>query len=163
MNMDYVGDVVANMMTEFAARKIKQGASVAHEGLEAIATMHAEVPENLKTGVTILLRDDQKAARQLLERKKLIWQIESHETERYFRTLRGAQSTQDDFYLRVLRDLKRIHSYIAALAYPVLDGAGRMQERVVDIPAVESPRRRSHQCSKLWLRNRREKGFGSKP
>jgi phosphate:Na+ symporter len=61
--------------------------------------------------------------------------LESQATEDYFQRLREthAQTAEaDDFYLRVLRDLRRIHSYIAALAYPPLDRAGRMQERLVD-------------------------------
>jgi phosphate:Na+ symporter len=124
-------------MTEFAARKIKQGKSFDPEELEAIATMHAEVLQSLELGVAIFVRGDKNTARQLLDRKKLIWEIESRETELYFQSLRGTPPRpQDDFCLRVLRDLRRIHSYLAALAYPVLDHGGGMHDRVADVPIV---------------------------
>jgi hypothetical protein len=35
-------------------------------------------------------------------------------------------------HLRILRDLKRIHSLIAALAYPILNQAGQLQNRLVE-------------------------------
>jgi phosphate:Na+ symporter len=60
VNLDYVGDVVTNIMTEFAARKIKQGKSFDPEELEAIAAMHAEVLQSLELGVAIFVRGDKK-------------------------------------------------------------------------------------------------------
>jgi phosphate:Na+ symporter len=136
-NLDYVGDVVSNMMAEFAARKIKQGQPLRAEELEAIGDTHREVVASLELALAVFMSGDQKTARQLLERKKLIWRMESQATEHYFQRLREPHpqtGEADDFYLRVLRDLRRIHSYIAALAYPPLDRAGRMQERLVDMP-----------------------------
>jgi phosphate:Na+ symporter len=66
----------------------------------------------------------------------LIWQLESNAAERYFQRLRGTQAQNggsDDFYLRIIRDLKRIHSLIAALGYPILDRAGQLQDRLVEV------------------------------
>ncbi|MBV8137787.1 MAG: Na/Pi cotransporter family protein [Deltaproteobacteria bacterium] len=145
-NLDYLGDVVSNTRAEFAARKIKQGQPFAPGELEAIGDTQAEVVASLELALAVFMSGDQKTAGQLLERKKLIWRLESQATERYFRRLRETQAQSaetDDFYLRVLRDLRRIHSFIAALAYPPLDRAGRMQQRLVEMPTepqeVEGP------------------------
>jgi phosphate:Na+ symporter len=68
--------------------------------------------------------------------------MESKAAERYFshlRETRGQNGAADDFLLRILRDLKRIHSLIAALAYPILDRAGQLQNRLVEASTSESP------------------------
>ncbi|MBV8055513.1 MAG: hypothetical protein JO071_09775 [Deltaproteobacteria bacterium] len=36
-----------------------------------------------------------------------------------------------DVYLRILRDLRRVHSHIAALAYPILERASFLQDRAI--------------------------------
>jgi phosphate:Na+ symporter len=127
INFDYVGDIVATMMAEFASRKIKRGQSFTAEEFEEIAAMHAAVIESLNLGLAVFMRGDEVTARQLVERKKLIWQMENRAAERYFHRLRETRAQDGDgdfFYLRVLRDLKRIHSFIAALAYPILTAPG---------------------------------------
>ncbi|MBV8357745.1 MAG: Na/Pi cotransporter family protein, partial [Deltaproteobacteria bacterium] len=140
INFDYIGDIVAVMMAEFATRKIKRGQPFAPEELEEVAGMHAMVLESLNLGLAVFMRGDEQTARQLMERKKLVWQAEKRAAERYFQRLRETDAQNgkaDDSYLRVLRDLKRIHSFIAALAYPILDRAGQLQERLVEMTTPE--------------------------
>jgi phosphate:Na+ symporter len=140
INFDYIGDIVAVMMAEFATRKIKRDQSLAPQELEEVAGMHAAVLESLNLGLAVFMRGDEQTARQLVERKKLVWQMEKRAAERYFQRLRETRAQNgkaDDFYLRALRDLKRIHSFIAALAYPILDRAGQLQERLVEMPTPQ--------------------------
>jgi phosphate:Na+ symporter len=140
IHLDYIGDILANILVEFATTRIKQGQSIAPKEFEEIAYMHAQVVESLNLALAIFLRGEEATARQLVERKKLIWQLESKATERYFQGLRGAHlqnGGSDDFYLRILRDLKRIHSFIAALGYPILDRAGQLQNRLVEMSPGE--------------------------
>jgi phosphate:Na+ symporter len=54
-----------------------------------------------------------------------------------FRETHTQNGAADDFHLRILRDLKRVHSLIAALAYPILDRAGQLQNRLVEGSAGE--------------------------
>jgi phosphate:Na+ symporter len=54
--------------------------------------------------------------------------LENEASERHLRALRGGGG--GDVYLRILRDLKRIHSHLAALAYPPLERAGLLQGRL---------------------------------
>ena len=136
INLDYVGDILANILMEFASTRIKPGRSLAPEEFEEIASMHGQVIESFNLGLAVFLRGEEATARQLVERKKLMWQLESKAAEGYFQRLRGTHAHNggsDDFYLRILRDLKRIHSLIAALAYPILDRAGQLQNRLVEM------------------------------
>jgi phosphate:Na+ symporter len=140
INLDYIGDILANILMEFSTTRIKPGRSLAPEEFEEIASMHAQVIESLNLGLAVFMRGEETTARQLVERKRLIWQLESKAAERYFQRLREVQAKNgrsDDFYLRILRDLKRIHSLIAALAYPILDRAGQLQNRLVEMSSGE--------------------------
>jgi phosphate:Na+ symporter len=61
---------------------------------------------------------------QLIDRRTSIWQMENEATRVLLPVLGDAGNHRGDaadVYPRVLRDLKRIHSHIAALAYPILD------------------------------------------
>lgn len=142
INLDYVGDIVANSVMEFSTTRVKQGRPLAAEQLDEIAAMRAEVVESLNLGVAVFLRGDAQVAWQLVARKSLISEMETRATDRYFRHLRerhGEDDSADDFNMRILRDLKRIHSLIVALAYPILDRAGHPQNRIVRMPeGVES-------------------------
>ena len=142
INLDYVGDIVANSVMEFSTTRLKQGRPLAAEQLDEIAAMRAEVVESLNLGVAVFLRGDAQVARQLVARKTVISEMETRATERYFQHLRerrGEDDTADDFNMRILRDLKRVHSLIVALAYPILDRPGHLQNRIIQMPeGVES-------------------------
>jgi phosphate:Na+ symporter len=140
INLDYVGDILANILMEFATSRAGQGRSFAPEEFDEISSMQTEVLESLNLGLAVFLRGEELTARRLVARKTLIWQMESKAAERYFsrlRETRGQNGSADDFHLRILRDLKRIHSLIAALAYPILDRAGQLQNRLVEAPIIE--------------------------
>jgi phosphate:Na+ symporter len=137
INLDHIGDILANILSEFAYTRLKRRGSLTREEFDEIAYMHSQVVESLNLGLAVFMRGDEAVARQLVERKRLIWQIEARAAEGYFRRLREVHvqngGGEDDFYLRILRDLKRVHSLIAALAYPILDRAGQLQNRLVEI------------------------------
>jgi phosphate:Na+ symporter len=134
INIEHVGDIIANNLLEFAVKKAERSQSFSQHELEEIGSMHAYVVESLKLGLAVFLRGDERAARQLVDRKALIWRMENEANDCYFHMLREEEIHKygaGDVYLRVLRDLKRIHSHIAALAYPILDRAGLLQNRVI--------------------------------
>ena len=68
-------------------------------------------------------------ARKLIAEKTELRNAELAAAERHFERLReGQPETQEttSLHLDVLRDLKRIHSHICSVAYPVLEAAGEL-------------------------------------
>jgi phosphate:Na+ symporter len=68
-------------------------------------------------------------ARRLLAGKAALRGAELDATERHLERLReGRPETLEttSLHLDVLRDLRRIHSHICSVAYPVLDAAGEL-------------------------------------
>ena len=137
INMEHIGDITANNLMEFAAQKAQRGQDFSAEDIQDLAAMHAQVMDGLRLGLAVFLRGDLRAAQQLMERKSLLWRLENEASDRHVRALREHRDgASGDVYLRILRDLRRIHSHLAALAYVPLERAGLLQSRLVPQHAV---------------------------
>ncbi|MBV8169285.1 MAG: Na/Pi cotransporter family protein, partial [Alphaproteobacteria bacterium] len=76
------------------------------------------------------MSSDVKIARQLLEEKVAVREAEREAAEKHLARLRDGrlQSIEtSSLHLDVLRDLKRIHSHICSVAYPILEATGELQ------------------------------------
>jgi phosphate:Na+ symporter len=72
---------------------------------------------------------DVNEARKLIAEKTQLRNAELSAAEQHLERLREGRPESletTSLHLDVLRDLKRIHSHICAVAYPVLDAAGEM-------------------------------------
>jgi phosphate:Na+ symporter len=137
INLEHAGDIIANNLLEFAARRTRRAGDFAAEELDAIEAMHAELDDSLRLGLTVFLRGDAalRDARRLVVRKRLLRRQEAEAAPLNIRSLQGGVSgsaavttTIDSAdFLRVVRDLRRVHSHIAALAYPVLERAAESE------------------------------------
>jgi phosphate:Na+ symporter len=131
LNIEHIGDVVSNNLLEFAARRVKQtGQPFTAEELSDIESLHAELLLSFHLGLSVFLRDDERSARRLVPRKALLWRLERQASERHYRRIHdsGAASVEaSTLYLRILRDLRRVHSHIAAWAYPAFERHGLLR------------------------------------
>jgi phosphate:Na+ symporter len=133
INVEHVSDIIANSLMESAIRQQKRGQSLSADELQAIAMMHAELFESLRLAMTIFLRADPADARRLVQRKARLRELEANTTALCVQRLRDATlanraigtegtpaASDESGVLRVVRDLRRIHSHLASFAYPVL-------------------------------------------
>jgi len=135
INLEHVGDVVANSLLEFAVRRIRRGWPFATGEQDVIASMIAEILESLRIGLTVFLTRDASQAQRLVGRKGSLRRLEVRATELHVQLLRAAATgaradagagvarvaEEGSQFLRIVRDLRRVHSHIASLAYPVLN------------------------------------------
>ena len=79
-------------------------------------------------------------ARRLVAQKRLMRRMEAEAADINVRALQRAREGPDavraagvdsGIFLRIVRDLRRVHSHIAALAYPVLERAAEAADRRV--------------------------------
>jgi phosphate:Na+ symporter len=139
INLEHAGDIIANNLLEFAARRTRRAGGFAPEELDAIAAMHAELVDSLRLGLTVFLRGDAALhdARRLVVRKRQLRRQEAEAAALNIRSQQGGVSGSDSVtttidngdFLRIVRDLRRVHSHIAALAYPVLERAAESEGR----------------------------------
>lgn len=131
INIEHIGDITANNLMEFAAKKAQRGQDFSADDIQDLAVMHAQVMEGLRLAIAVFMRGDLRAAQHLMERKELLWRLENDASDRHVRDLRQQRDGGGDVYLRILRDLRRIHSHLAAIAYLPLERAGLLQGRLI--------------------------------
>src|SRR6202008_1103812 len=99
------------------------------EGAAELAAFHKRVCENLKIAISVFMSGDLGQARKLLEEKVELRNAALAAADQHLERLReGRPETLEttSLHLDVLRDLRRIHSHICSVAYPVLDAAGEL-------------------------------------
>ncbi len=123
-NLEYVGDIIDKNLLDLSEKRIKKQVSFSEEGFSEIVSLHDRVVENLKLAQNVFMSGDKNMARELVDIKATIRTEERAASENHFVRLEaGIQETIDtsSIHLDILRDLKRINSYITAVAYPILE------------------------------------------
>ena len=117
-----------NLM-ELASKKIKHRLKFSAEGAAELEAFHRGVMDNLKLALGVFMSGDSRIARQLLREKVQIREAERRASESHLARLREGrpESLETAAASRRVRDLKRIHSHICSVAYPVLEAIGELQ------------------------------------
>jgi phosphate:Na+ symporter len=139
INLEHIGDIIDKNLSELAAKKIKRQLQFSSEGAEELAAFHKRILESLRLALGVFMSGDVRDARRLIAEKTELRSIELAAGERHLDRLRqGLPATLEttSLHLDILRDLKRIHSHICSVAYPVLEAAGETvaAERVESEP-----------------------------
>jgi phosphate:Na+ symporter len=145
INLEHMGDIIDKNLSELAMKKIKRGFQFSPEGAEELSAFHKRTMDSLRIAFGVFMSGDVNEARKLLAEKALLRNTELAATERHLDRLRqGRPETIEttSLHLDVLRDLRRIHSHICSVAYPVLDAAGGLsanQNAESDAAAIPKP------------------------
>jgi phosphate:Na+ symporter len=145
INLEHIGDIIDKNLSELAAKKIKRRFQFSPEGAEELSAFHKRTMDSLRIAFGVFMSGDVTEARKLLADKALLRSAELAATERHLDRLReGRPETIEttSLHLDVLRDLRRIHSHICSVAYPVLDAAGELPAATAaatDAVAIGSP------------------------
>jgi phosphate:Na+ symporter len=144
INLEHIGDIIDKNLSELATKKIKRRFQFSPEGAEELAAFHRRIMDSLRIAFGVFMSGDVNEARKLLAEKAALRNAELAATERHLDRLReGRPETIEttSLHLDVLRDLRRIHSHLCSVAYPVLDAAGEpAADRVVSaaLPATST-------------------------
>lgn len=137
INLEHIGDIIDKNLMELAGKKIKRQLQFSPEGAAELQEFHRIVRDNLILATTVFLSGDVKSARQLLDEKTRIRELEFSASESHMARLkegRIASIETSSLHLDILRDLKRIHSHICATAYPALEAAGELRKTRLKTP-----------------------------
>jgi phosphate:Na+ symporter len=130
INLEHIGDIIDKNLMELAAKKIKHKYEFSKEGATELEAFHKRILENLKFAFSVFINQDVPTARKLIEEKTQLRTAELGSVESHLARLREGRPESietSSLHLDVLRDLKRIHSHICSVAYPVLEAAGELQ------------------------------------
>ena len=129
INLEHVGDIIDKNLSELAVKKIKRKLQFSTEGAAELTAFHKRILDSLRIAIGVFMSGDVTEARKLIAEKVQLRAAELAAAERHLDRLReGRPETLEttSLHLDVLRDLKRIHSHICSVAYPVLEAAGEM-------------------------------------
>ena len=129
INLEHMGDIIDKNLSELATKKIKRRFQFSPEGAEELSAFHKRTADSLRIAFGVFMSGDVNEARKLLAEKVNLRNVELAATERHLDRLREGRPESIEttsLHLDVLRDLRRIHSHICSVAYPVLDAAGEL-------------------------------------
>jgi phosphate:Na+ symporter len=135
INLEHISNLIANGLMEFAVKKISRSKPFSAEELEIIAALHAELLDSLRLAVAVFLNGAARDAARLITRKAALRRMEAQATTLQVRQLRDAATAahggdadrlaivaeESGLFLRIVSDLRRVHSHIATFAYSVLN------------------------------------------
>jgi phosphate:Na+ symporter len=142
INLEHMGDIIDKNLSELAAKKIKRKLQFSSDGAAEIAAFHKRILESLRLALGTFMSGDVKDARKLLAEKPELRNAELAAAENHLARLRDGRPESietSSLHLDVLRDLKRIHSHICSVAYPVLEAAGALQHAPSPASRSENP------------------------
>ncbi|MBM3117478.1 Na/Pi cotransporter family protein [Jeongeupia naejangsanensis] len=143
INMEHIGDIIDKNLMELAGKKIRSQLSFSHDGAAELTRLHHEVLENFHRAQSVFISADVRTAQTLLAGKATIRELGRHAADTHLARLRDGvpeSIASSSLHLDVLRDLRRIHSHICAIAYPVLEQGG----------APDEGRARPNEAGKTW-------------
>ncbi|MBM3584425.1 MAG: Na/Pi cotransporter family protein [Alphaproteobacteria bacterium] len=128
-NLEHIGDIIDKNLMELATKKARGRLRFSDEGFAEINALHARVLDNLQLALAVFVSDDAEIARRLLSEKVEVRRLERTASDNHMERLKAGlvESIETSaVHLDVLRDLKRIHSHIVAVAYPILERTGEL-------------------------------------
>jgi phosphate:Na+ symporter len=143
INLEHIGDIIDKNLSELATKKIKRRFQFSAEGADELSAFHKRIMEQLRIAFGVFMSGNVNEARKLIAEKAALRNTELEATERHLDRLReGRPETLEttSLHLDVLRDLRRIHSHICSVAYPVLDAAGEVatDRSIESMPAASA-------------------------
>lgn len=131
-NLEHIGDIIDRSLCEIIETKIKNQHRFSGEGFKEIQNFHHNILNNMKIAQAIFMSEDPKLARQLVEGKAFVRKAAQQSSRQHFERLRdGVPETHmtSTLHTDIIRDFKRINSYLTTVAYSILDNAEKHQER----------------------------------
>jgi phosphate:Na+ symporter len=130
VKLEQVGDIVVRNMLAHVKKKLDRGLEFTPEGWRELTAFHASVMANAHMAFNVLVSRDPATARQLVEEKDRLRDVEKATSKSHFARLReGTVKSLETstIHLDTIRDLKQINSLLASMAYPVLEEQGLLR------------------------------------
>ncbi len=131
VNLEAGADVIARKMVDLARRKHVENLKFSDQGWRELCDFHDVVLRNVQHGITVLMSKDVGLARELVEQKERVRDIEQSLERKHLKRLRQGLSESIEtsaIHLDLLRALKMLNTSFAMMAYPLLEEHGELLE-----------------------------------
>jgi len=142
-NLEHIGDIISvDLIHNIVQKKLSTRSKMSLQDREDIDNLYEPVLSAFQLSLSVFTSNDVSMARTLLARKYKFVKREKKAVLNHLEKIRvdaDYDSGLSAMQLDVLRDLKRINSHLASVAYPILEEAGQLR----------SPLRRNKSSEKL--------------
>lgn len=131
VNLEAAADTITRKIVDLAKRKQAENVNFSKEGWRELSDFYDRVLRNVQHGIAVLMTEDGGAARELVQQKELVREIEKKLERAHLTRLRaGATETIETsaIHLDLLRALKMLNTAFATIAYPLLKESGELLE-----------------------------------
>ncbi|MFT7533852.1 MAG: phosphate:Na+ symporter, partial [Gammaproteobacteria bacterium] len=121
-DIEHIGDIIESV-AGYARRKSIKGLQFSDAGMEDLENMYQRVLKSMHTAFDVFMSGDKTLADQLIKEKRSVGRLERTLARAHLRRLRDGLSQSietSSFHQDVLRDFKRIHSHLVAVAYTTI-------------------------------------------
>lgn len=133
-DLEHIGDIISgDLIRNIQQKKLVTRSKMSLQDREDLNDLYQPVLKAFELSLSVFTSGDVAMARQLLARKYKFVKRERKAVMNHLQKIRD-DSTYDSrlsaLQLDVLRDLKRINSHLTAVAYPILEIAGQLRNRL---------------------------------
>jgi phosphate:Na+ symporter len=128
-NLEHAGDVIDKNLMPMALKKIRNQRSFSQRGFQEIETIHNSVLDSVRLAQNVFITGDIDLARKLIQEKEKLRRAEIQASVSHIDRLReGIPETiaTTSLHLDIIRDYRRINSYMCTVAYPLLEEKGEL-------------------------------------
>jgi len=130
-NLEHIGDIISDdLIQNIRQKKLATRSKMSLQDREDINNLYQPVLESFQLSLSVFTSSDIAMARSLLARKYKFVKREKKAVLNHLQKIRDDadyDSGLSAMQLDVLRDLKRISSHLASVAYPILEAAGHLR------------------------------------
>lgn len=130
-NLESGADVIARKVVSLARQKHLEKTNFSDDGWRELSDFHDKVLRNVQHGIAVLMSNDTGAARELVEQKEMIREIEQKLERTHLTRLRQGLTESIEtsaIHIDLLRSLKMLNTAFAMIAYPLLKEQGELLE-----------------------------------
>ncbi|MCF6305618.1 MAG: Na/Pi cotransporter family protein [Rhodobacteraceae bacterium] len=129
-NLEHMADIAENLLGALEKRS-KMEVGFSKEGLADLLTLNKRLTTNLTLAINVFMSGDVAIARQLIKDKSRVNKMQNEFVYAHMERLKEGRMDSlgtSSLHMDILRDQRRIHSHITAVAYPVLEQAGGLRK-----------------------------------
>ena len=131
VKLEQVGDIIVRNMLAHVQKKMDHKLEFTEDGWKELSHFHTMVLANAHMAFNVIVSRDGRTARQLVQEKDQLRELEKQTSMRHFSRLREGSTRSIEtsgIHLDTIRDLKQINSLLASMAYPVLEEQGLLRD-----------------------------------
>ncbi|MCB2010461.1 MAG: Na/Pi cotransporter family protein [Geminicoccaceae bacterium] len=138
-NLEHLGDIIDHNLVDIGRRRNRLQIRFSQDERREIERIYDQVEQDMKLATGVFMTRDAGMARRLVDHKAQLRDFEQEASDNQLRRLATKGGPAASLHLDAIRELKRLHSHIVSIAYPLLEAEGALASSRLIVPGSEAP------------------------